>query len=120
MGGLASRYTECLQCPTRLAVLARGRAPHAPCSLTNPVRSVLLQVFVPVESFASGKNALRGLGMNVNEEESDLVFRAAAPVEVDDEAFAKWVAEGAWLPPTLHNARGPCSLSALRGLHGKC
>lgn len=55
---------------------------------------MLLQVFVPVESFASAKTALRGLGMNVNEEESDLVFKAAAPVEVDDEAFAKWVAAG--------------------------
>ncbi|PNW86836.1 hypothetical protein CHLRE_02g097550v5 [Chlamydomonas reinhardtii] len=51
--------------------------------------STSYKLFVPVEAFSSTKTAMRGLGFSVNEEDSDLVFRAAAPVEVDDEAFAR-------------------------------
>ncbi|GLC47402.1 hypothetical protein PLESTB_001960000 [Pleodorina starrii] len=51
--------------------------------------STSYKVFVPVEAFAAAKGTLRQLGFSVNEEDSDLVFKAAAPVEVDDEAFSR-------------------------------
>ncbi len=43
---------------------------------------VLLQFFTSVESWARAKARLAELGLRVNEEESGLVFRASAPVEV--------------------------------------
>ncbi|KAG2500500.1 hypothetical protein HYH03_001278 [Edaphochlamys debaryana] len=51
--------------------------------------STSYKVFVPVEAYTSAKATLRTLGFTVNEEDSDLVYKAAAPVEVDDDAFAK-------------------------------
>ncbi|KXZ44773.1 hypothetical protein GPECTOR_62g888 [Gonium pectorale] len=51
--------------------------------------STSYKVFVPVEAFSSTKATLKGLGFSVNEEDSDLVFKAAAPVEVDDESFSR-------------------------------
>ncbi|GIM09916.1 hypothetical protein Vretimale_13713, partial [Volvox reticuliferus] len=49
--------------------------------------STSYKVFVPVEAFAAAKGTLRQLGFTVNEEDSDLVYKAAAPVEVDDDSF---------------------------------
>ncbi|GLI68298.1 hypothetical protein VaNZ11_012659 [Volvox africanus] len=51
--------------------------------------STSYKVFVPVEAFAAAKGTLRQLGYSVNEEDSDLVYKAAAPVEVDDDSFSR-------------------------------
>lgn len=53
----------------------------------NPTTSY--KVFTAVEDFGSAVAKLRELGFAVNGEASELVFRAATEVEVDDEAFAK-------------------------------
>lgn len=48
-----------------------------------------LQLFTAVEDFGSAMSKLRELGFEVNGEACELVYRAGAEVEVDDEAFAK-------------------------------
>ncbi|KAG1678986.1 hypothetical protein FOA52_013049 [Chlamydomonas sp. UWO 241] len=46
-------------------------------------------VFTAVEAYGSASAKLKELGFKVNTEESELVYRANAPVEVDDDAFHK-------------------------------
>ena len=50
--------------------------------LTRNAIGVLAQVFTSVEGFSTAKAALEAQGLKVNHEESELVFKAAAPVEV--------------------------------------
>lgn len=47
------------------------------------------KVYVPIEEFSAAKGKLAAAGFAVNQEESELIFKAAAPVEVDDDAFAR-------------------------------
>ncbi|GAX77862.1 hypothetical protein CEUSTIGMA_g5304.t1 [Chlamydomonas eustigma] len=53
----------------------------------NP--STSYKVFTPVEEFSSATATLTKMGFKVNLEESELVYRASTPLEVDDEAFGK-------------------------------
>lgn len=46
-------------------------------------------MYTAVEDFGSAMAKLRELGFAVNGEACELVFTAAADVEVDDEAFTK-------------------------------
>jgi hypothetical protein len=59
-----------------------------PLPLTLPAARAR-QVFTAVEDFGSAMAKLRELGFSVDGEASELVYRAGAEVEVDDEAFAK-------------------------------
>ncbi len=42
---------------------------------------------MPVEAFTSTKTALRAAGLAVEEEDSELVYRGTAPVDVGDADF---------------------------------
>ncbi len=47
------------------------------------------QVYTAVEDCSAAMSQLRSLGLTVDGEASELVYRAQAEVEVDDDAFAK-------------------------------
>lgn len=49
----------------------------------------IFKVFTPVEDFSSCTEALQSQGFKLLKEQSELVYRAPAAIEVDDEAFAK-------------------------------
>ncbi|KAJ9511811.1 hypothetical protein QJQ45_022668, partial [Haematococcus lacustris] len=51
--------------------------------------STSFKVFTSVEGFNTAKATLVSLGCRVNQEDSDLAYKPAAAVEVDEEAFAK-------------------------------
>ncbi|KAJ9511659.1 hypothetical protein QJQ45_017972 [Haematococcus lacustris] len=51
--------------------------------------STSFKVFTSVEGFNTAKATLVSLGFRVNQEDSDLAYKPAAAVEVDEEAFAK-------------------------------
>lgn len=51
--------------------------------------STSYRVYVPVEEFSATKNKLAAAGFAINQEDSELIFRAQAPVEVNDEEFAR-------------------------------
>lgn len=51
--------------------------------------SKAFKVFIAADMFSDARSAITSAGLSVDPEASDLVYRAPAAVEVDDEAFTK-------------------------------